>query len=236
MKIILKGFLITLILFNISLTQSKIDTTFVKNEFLVKGVINERLSKYQLKIISVDVFVNDGYEETFSQFILLDSLKSDTLSISSNRLFISYVEDSEFELKDINFDGDNDLFALQDFSPNGMNKEYSIYLFDNTKNDFQYNEYLTSEVGFNTEVDEEKQEIKSGYVDAHGQYGWSIYKYLNGELVEIRSEDQELLAAPDSLTNSNRYVRTLQIRKDDEMITIKEIDGTLEEIEENWNK
>ncbi len=111
MKIFWKLVFIWIILFCVSFSQSKNDTSLIKQEFFVKGIINKNLSNYQLKVQNIDLYVNNDYRYTLYNFIILDTLKSDTLSISSMEKINGLVKEI-YNLTDINFDGYNDLKVL----------------------------------------------------------------------------------------------------------------------------
>jgi hypothetical protein len=216
---------------NIILGNTLSDSTYNKEEVYVKGVINQSLSEYQLKILSVDIYVNGKYNSSISQFILLDTLISDTLSITSNPWLISGLDNPDFKLMDANFDGYNDLFVLTGYSANGMVEEYGIYLFNTINKHFEYDRNLSNEIGFNTMIDKETEEITAGGADGFMNFQWRTFKYINGKLLMIHVETQERLDSLDSKTNIPLYRWYEQVRENNDLVTTREIIGTIEEIE-----
>jgi hypothetical protein len=237
-KIYFKIFFIIQVLSNISFCRVSYDTTFVNKEVLVNGTINESLKRYQVKIINVDIYINNNqeYEDSHSKIIILDTLKADTLSIGEFSWKSFQKESDKYQLTDINFDGFNDLLVLTGYSANGINEEYEIYFFNKINNHFEYNDYLTWEIGFNTSINKEAKEITTGGADGWWNYEWRTYKYLNEKLEMIHSESQERLDSLDLKTNDNLYKWTEQVRINNELITVKQIIGTLEQIQKETDK
>jgi hypothetical protein len=224
MKINIKIFFIILILFDFSFSQNKKDTTFVKNEFFVKGIITEDLLNYQIKVENVDLKVNSEYYYTIYNFIILDTLNSDTLSISSMEKYQN-LEDEEYELTDINFDGYNDLKILHDYSANGLNYNYKILLFNKSNYKFEYNEEVSELIGTNCEIDSVKKEISINSLTFDGgrpdSYS-AVYKFYDNVLIMVRENRFYFIDSTDTETGKDLYREIIKARKDSSLVIIKD--------------
>ena len=236
MSYIYKAALITILLFNVNFSQTKNDTTFVREEVFVKGIINESLSSYQIKVVNDDEYIGPKYRRGYASIIILDTLKSDTLSISEFNWKTFNPDINEYELEDINFDGYNDLLVLRGYSADGMVNEYDIYIFNYQDKRFDYSDKITGTLGWNTMIDKDSKEITVG--GASGMdwtYEWRTYKFLDGSLIQIREESQERLNSIDTISGERLYKWIKQVRKDGSLVVEKEIIGTAEELEVKTN-
>ncbi|MCC6255722.1 MAG: hypothetical protein IT276_12470 [Ignavibacteriaceae bacterium] len=216
--------MICLLLMSISFSQSKRDTTFVKKEFFVKGIIDKNLSNYQLKVENVDLLVNNEYYYTIYNFILLDTLKSDTLSVSSMEQ-IQGLENETYEFTDINFDGYNDLKILWGYSANGLNYYYRILLFNKSAYKFEYNEVLSEIIGTNCEIDSVKKEISFNtlsFVGGRPDSYSAIYKFKNNKLIMVSEYNFYFIDSTDTGTGKDLYREIIRGLKDSSLVIIKD--------------
>ena len=171
-----------LLFHTISFSQVLNDTTTTKTEVVLNGSINAELSNYQIIATLLEVRINYDDPDYYEELIIVDTLKSDTLSVCDFTKSFCY-DINAYQVIDINFDGYKDL--LIEIST-GLNDEYLIYIFNPDSNQLLFDDELTDLVGFNTEVNTFSKTI-STYVDSPPSESESAtYKFNNGEWVKIR--------------------------------------------------
>ncbi|MDR2999834.1 MAG: hypothetical protein LBU89_01100 [Fibromonadaceae bacterium] len=110
-------------------------------------------------------------------------------------------------IDDINFDGYMDLIIEADYG--GDNIYHVFYLYNPQTKVFYYHKELNQMTGFQT--DYEAQTVTSyGVGDAEGKTYWkSVYKWVNGQLTLINSDNREYDY------DLERYIRTTRTLQDD---------------------
>lgn len=222
--------LLTLFLSSNLLGQITIDTMVVNTEIIVPGIINSDLDNYTVKVLDETIYLNDEYEESNSNIIIVDTLNSDTLSNAELNCYCDVSEGAAYELIDVNFDGFNDLIFIDDYSANSINAFYQIYLFNNERKQFSES-YLTEEIGTNLDVDTVLQEISTGGSDPQNwSFHYYTYKFYDNELYLIKEESLDRIDSIDVNTNKRLYKRVRKILQDGKLIVEKELIGTFEKI------
>jgi len=179
------GFIIIILLFSNVYCQ----TTETKNKVLVfNETLNEHLQDYLVEIIiRYTSLINKRRWDPATISVISKDYK-DTLSNvdqGSFKIFSSDKEDYNFE--DINFDGYKDLLIYNFPSANGLNRFYSIFIYNPKTNELIYDENVSNLLGVNTEIDSVKKQVTT-YSDnpRFGESESATYKYIDGEWEKIK--------------------------------------------------
>jgi hypothetical protein len=141
----------------------------------------------------------------------------------------------DFQLEDINFDNYDDLLVLVSDSP--FNECYEFWRFDILSQKYIYDSIFSDVVSCNPSFSKDSKTIYTSSADGRMMTFWDqTYNYNNGKLLLIKEESQEQYELIDSLNYQYNYRRIKKVRQGDEMIIVKEVIGTLEELDEKWDK
>jgi hypothetical protein len=166
----------------------------------------------------------------------------DTLQVIEDYPFANFsFEDDETERAiqfiDANFDGYTD---LKIFDNRGIttNVSYKFWIYNKNKKTFEFDEALTQLLGTNPNIDPRTKTFRTGeVVGCVGMcYYWETYQFINGKPVLIEREQQKILNSGDKTNNRVVFVRILERLIDGKMTITKKIQGSLEEIDEKWEK
>lgn len=144
-------------------------------------------------------------------------------------------EKEHFQLKDINFDNYDDLAVLVNQNP--FNEYFEFWRFDTLSKKFLYDSLFSEIVSCNPAFNKDYKTVYTGGSDGNTWTFWDeTYSYADGKLILVKELRQEQYQLIDLSTNEYSYRRIKKVRQGDEMVIVKEIIGTLKEVDEKWDK
>jgi len=200
----------------------KIDTTYTLNS-----------SKNKLKM-SISL-VNNYYDNEFwyrEYWVKVYNPIGETVQMFTKINYEAERKD-DFELQDINFDNYDDLMILVNENP--FNSCYEFWVYDMLSHQYMFDKQFSSLVTCNPGFNKESKTIDTGGADGNSMTFWNqIYSCDDGKLVLIQEESQDKYELIDSTTYRYSYKRVKKVKQDGEMVIVKEVIGTLEDIDEKW--
>jgi hypothetical protein len=171
------------------------------------------------------------------QVLVTDLYKNDTLQIFSGDYPTSTDLKCAIELEDINFDNYKDLKILTNIGNSG-NEGYDFWIYNTQKKKYLFDKELTDLIGENPAIDNnEKTYTTGGFLGcASSCWSYSTYKYIKGKLLEIQEITQQITDSMDSKTNAPIFRRYLSKLKDGKLEIVKDITGTLKQIDQEWGE
>ena len=187
-------------------------------------------NKLKLSISLLD----DTTAETREYQISVYNSNGDIIQKFSNVNYAAEME-GDFDLVDINFDNYDDLMVLINDDP--ITKCYEFWRFDTSLQKFVYDSLYYDLVSCNASFNEDSKTIETGWHDGIlWDYSNKIYSYANGKLILIEVETQEHYKLIDSVHHEFNYRRIKKVLKGEELVIVKDVIGTLDEIDEKWLK
>jgi hypothetical protein len=188
--------------------------------------------------------IGNGY--AFAQYLSIVILKCvpnssvyDTVQVISddeeggyNAYFVGPEEVVEFE--DINFDGYTDFMYVSNVGNQGVNQDYSIWLFNKDLQRFELSEEFSETVGCNPVIDSESQSITTGGLSGclGNCYSTRVYEVQNNHLILVDEVAQDLDPEGRLKDGEPLFVFMHKKRIHGTMVTVKGAVGTLEELEQ----
>ena len=137
--------------------------------------------------------VMDGNGAFLQEFDKLDALPP------------QYADDYGLHFADYNFDGFLDMALFMSEGGSMRNQPHQYWLWDNTAQQFVYNEQLTALSDFSTvSVNAENARIETFTRTGLGMYFTAHYEYADGEFVLVYSFEQLILPSPEQ---AHKYIR-----------------------------
>jgi hypothetical protein len=141
----------------------------------------------------------------------------------------------DFRLRDINFDNYDDLIVLVNENP--FNRCYEFWRFDTLLQKYEFDSLFSEIITCNPDFNKDSKTIETGGSDGHTWTFWDeTYSYADGKLILIKELRQEQYKLIDPSTYEYSYRRIKKVRQGNQMVIVKEITGSLEEIDEKWDK
>jgi hypothetical protein len=217
---------------------------FISSAFIVqaqdwKGLYQKIDSTYTLFSSNnkhkLSISIMDDDTADFREFyISVYNLSGETIQKFSD---INYAAENkgDFRLRDINFDNYDDLIVLVNENP--FNRCYEFWRFDTLLQKYEFDSLFSEIITCNPDFNKDSKTIYTSSADGRMMTFWDqTYNYNNGKLLLIKEELQEQYELIDSLNYQYNYRRIKKVRQGDEMIIVKEVIGTLEELDEKWDK
>ena len=143
--------------------------------------------------------------------------------------------EGDFRLKDINFDSYDDLLIKVNDDP--FNNCFEFWVFDPDSEKYTYDSLFSDIISCNPSFVKELKTINTSISDGYTWSFWNkTYYYDDGNLLLIEEESQERYELIDSTNYEFNYRRIKRVRQGDKMVTIEEVIGTLEEVDEKMIK
>lgn len=202
----------------------KIDTTYT---------FFSQFNKQKLSISLVDNY----YDSEFwyrEYWVKVYNAIGETIQMFSQINYEAQGKD-DFHLEDINFDNYDDLVVLENENP--FNRCYEFWRFDALLQKYIYDSLFYNTISCNPDFNKDSKTINTGGADGHTWTFWDeTYSYNNGKLILIKEESQERYELIDSTNYEYNYRRIKRVRQGNEMVTVEEVIGTLEEVDERMSK
>lgn len=187
----------------------------------------------KLSISLVDNNSNSNYSYPEYQVKVYNSIGDIIQMFSKINYFVR--RKSDFRLMDANFDNYDDLLVL--VNPNSFNTCYEFWMFDTISQKYNYDSLFSEVVSCNPDFNPNARTISTSNGDGRSMTFWNAtYLYDNRNLILIEEESQEQFKLIDSTNYIYNYRRIKKARQGNKMVIVKEMIGTLEEVENGWNK
>lgn len=196
--------------------------------------IADSAKSQQLKISLLEP---NNVDWSFFQVIVNNLSTLDTLQIFSGDFTSPEDLKYSFKLEDVNFDNYKDLKILTNIGNSG-NEDYEFWIYNAEEKKYIFDNELTELIGCNPSIDDyNKTYTTGGFLGCNSNcWSYSTYKNINDKLLVIQEETQQYTDSLDSKTSKPIFRRYLAKLKDGKLEIVKDITGSLDEIEEEWNK
>lgn len=202
----------------------KIDTTYT---------LFSQNNKQKLSIS----FVDNYYDSEFwyrEYWVKVYNPNGETIQMFSEINYEARWKD-DFELEDINFDNYDDLLVKVNDDP--FNDCFEFWVFDPVTQKYTYNDLFSDLISCNPSFNKVLKTINTVASDGRTWSFWDkTYSYDDGKLLLIEEESQERYELIDSTNYEYNYRRIKRLRQGDEMVTVEDVIGTLEEVDERMSK
>jgi hypothetical protein len=140
-----------------------------------------------------------------------------------------------FQLVDVNYDGYKDLQLFKQKS-DPFNTFFSFWTFNPKKGRFEYDAVLSDQVGCNPFIHSDVRTITHTSVGPPESYTWQKHRFTRGKYVLVEEETQNVAHDQPNSEGKYLYIRTFKQLKGGSLRIVKQIKGTLEQIQNKWYK